>query len=116
MEYWKLKYLDADRRQLDASKATGADTVEIHTGHYADAATAAQQEAEFSRIVDGIKYAASLGLRVNVGHGMNYTNTQRLVPIPEIQEYSIGHSIVARALMVGMESAVREMIILLDGA
>ena len=105
-------FVDAEKEQLQASKDVGADYVEIHTGHYADAKTREDEDAEFEKIAEGIQYAVSLGLRVNVGHGLNYTNTQRLVPIREIEEYSIGHSIVARAVLTGFERAVREMVAL----
>jgi pyridoxine 5-phosphate synthase len=107
-------FVDADRDQLQAARDTGAEFVEIHTGHYADAATQKQQDAAFKKIVRGIAFAVSAGLRVNVGHGLNYRNTQRLVPIKEIEEYSIGHSIIARAVLVGMERAVREMLEILQ--
>ena len=63
----------------------------------------------------GIEYADSIGLNVNVGHGLNYMNTQRLVPIKQIQEYSIGHSIIARAVFVGIDQAVREMLDIING-
>ena len=103
-------FVDADIKQLDASKETGADYVEIHTGHYSDAVTEADETAEFEKIKKGIAYADSIGLNVNVGHGLNYLNTQRLVPIEQIQEFSIGHSIIARAVFVGIDQAVREML------
>jgi len=108
-------FIDADAGQIKAAHETGAEFIEIHTGRYADAKSRAGEDAEFERIVQGIAYASSLGLSVNVGHGLNYRNTQRLVPLKEIQEYSIGHSIIARAVLVGMERAVREMIAILNG-
>jgi pyridoxine 5-phosphate synthase len=108
-------FVDADKKQLDASKEVGADYVEIHTGHYSDAVTAEQETAEFEKIKIGIEYADSIGLNVNVGHGLNYINTQRFVPIKQIQEYSIGHSIIARAVFVGIDQAVREMLDIING-
>ena len=108
-------FVDADKDQLEASKEVGADYVEIHTGHYSDAKTGRQEDAELEKIIKGIVLAASLGLRVNVGHGLNYRNTQRLVPIREIEEFSIGHSIIARAVLVGMGRAVREMVQIING-
>jgi len=108
-------FVDADKKQLDASKETGADFVEIHTGHYSDALTAEHETVEFQKIKTGIEYADSIGLNVNVGHGLNYMNTQRLVPIKQIQEYSIGHSIIARAVFVGIDQAVREMLDIING-
>ena len=108
-------FVDADKKQLDASKEVGADYVEIHTGHYSDVLTAEQGILEFEKIKTGIEYADSIGLNVNVGHGLNYMNTQRLVPIKQIQEYSIGHSIIARAVFVGIDQAVREMLDIING-
>jgi len=108
-------FVDADKNQLDASKEVGADYVEIHTGHYSDALTADQESLEFEKIKKGIEYADSIGLNVNVGHGLNYINTQRLVPIKQIQEYSIGHSIIARSVFVGIDQAVREMLDIING-
>ena len=108
-------FVDAGKNQLDASKEVGADYVEIHTGHYSDAVNAEQETAEFEKIKIGIEYADSIGLKVNVGHGLNYMNTQRLVPIKQIQEYSIGHSIIARAIFVGIDQAVREMLDIING-
>ena len=107
-------FVDADKDQIRAAKEAGADYVEIHTGHYADAETQRSEDGEFKKIVSGIEYAASLGLRVNVGHGLNYRNAQRLVPIREIEEYSIGHSIIARAVLVGIDRAVREMLAIIQ--
>ncbi len=103
-------FVDADDNQILASKEVGADYVEIHTGHYSDAKTRKEQDSEFKKIAKGVEYASSMGLRVNVGHGLNYRNTQRLVPIKEIEEFSIGHSIIARAVLVGIDQAVREML------
>ena len=108
-------FIDPDGDQIKASHETGAAYIEIHTGRYADAKNIDGQDREFDRIAQGIAHASSLGLRVNVGHGLNYRNTQRLVPIKEIQEYSIGHSIIARAVLVGMERAVREMLEIING-
>jgi len=108
-------FVDADKKQLDASKEVGADYAEIHTGHYSDTLTAEQETLEFEKIKIGIEYADSIGLNVNVGHGLNYMNTQRLVPIKQIQEFSIGHSIIARAVFVGIDQAVREMLDIING-
>ena len=108
-------FIDADAEQIKAAQETGAEFIEIHTGRYADATSRAQEDAEFERISQGIAYAVSLGLSVNVGHGLNYRNTQRLVPLKDIREYSIGHSIIARAVLAGMDRAVREMLALLNG-
>jgi pyridoxine 5-phosphate synthase len=103
-------FIDPAADQIRAACDSGAECVEIHTGRYADAAAQPDQDREFDRIVDAVGLARSLGLQVNVGHGLNYQNTQRLVPIDAIEEFSIGHSIIARAVLVGMERAVREML------
>ena len=102
-------FIEADRAQIDAVKQIGCEFIEIHTGHYADAKTEEKQLGEFLKIVDAIEYANSIGLKVNLGHGLNYTNVQRFKNISGIAEYSIGHSIISRAVLVGMQNAVREM-------
>ncbi|GFM35568.1 pyridoxine 5'-phosphate synthase [Desulfovibrio psychrotolerans] len=102
-------FIEADERQIDAAKSVGSEFIEIHTGRFADAATPKARQAEFTKIVKGIEYARSLDLRVNLGHGLNYTNIFMFKDVPGIDEYSIGHSIVSRAVLVGMDRAVREM-------
>ena len=101
-------FIDPDSEQLDAAVACGAPVVELHTGSYADA-TGADVEAEYQRIVAAAQHGNSIGLHVNAGHGLHYQNVQRIVDIPQLIELNIGHSIVARALFVGLEQAVREM-------
>lgn len=86
-----------------------AEAVEFHTGQYADAREPAERRAELGRLIEGARLARSLGLRVHMGHGLNYLNVQPVAAIPEVEELNIGHSIVSRAVMVGMERAVREM-------
>jgi len=103
-------FVDADKKQLDASKETGADYVEIHTGHYAEARTDSESAERFERIAGAVESAGILDLGVSAGHGLNYVNVKRFKLLPLIEEYSIGHSIVARAVLVGFERAVREMI------
>jgi len=103
-------FIDAASDQIKAAHDSGAEFIEIHTGHYADATLPSAMDHEYNKIIEGINYARSLGLRVNVGHGLNYLNTQRLVPIDAIEEFSIGHSIIARAVLVGLDQAVREML------
>jgi len=102
-------FIDADRKQLDAAKAAGAPVVEIHTGHYADAASRAEEKKEFERIADAVAYGQSIGLQVNAGHGLHYHNVQPVAALPGMGELNIGHAIVAHALFVGWENAVREM-------
>jgi pyridoxine 5-phosphate synthase len=95
--------------QLRAARECGAPAVELHTGAYADAATAPERERELRRIREAAKLGADLGLQVNAGHGLNYQNVGEVAAIAEIRELNIGHSIVARAVFTGLEEAVREM-------
>ncbi|MGH8729615.1 MAG: pyridoxine 5'-phosphate synthase [Burkholderiales bacterium] len=95
--------------QLHAAVNAGAPVVELHTGTYADAETDEARNAEFAKIVDAIRLGKQLGLKVNAGHGLNYDNVHAIAAIGEISELNIGHAIVARALFVGMEKAVKEM-------
>ena len=103
-------FIDPDEKQIAASKKSGADWVELHTGAYANARTDKDRDREFSKITEGARLAAGLGLRVGVGHGLNYVNAQRIKGIPEVEELNIGHSIISRAALVGLDRAVREMI------
>ncbi|MGH7765899.1 MAG: pyridoxine 5'-phosphate synthase [Candidatus Binatia bacterium] len=100
-------FVDPDEKQIEASNETGAHAVEIHTGGYANAKGDGSQE--LGAIAAAVALARRLGLEVHAGHGLNYENVTPIARIPEIVELNIGHSIVARAIMVGMEQAVREM-------
>ena len=102
-------FIEPDADQIKASKAIGAEYIEIHTGRYANAQSEQASETEFRAVVKAAQLAVRLKLRVNAGHGLNYVNIHRLAAISEIEEYNIGHSIVARALLVGLDQAVREM-------
>jgi pyridoxine 5-phosphate synthase len=102
-------FIDADLDQVKAAHRVEAQVVEIHTGRYCEARLAADRRRELARIVDAAKAAAKLGLRVAAGHGLNYQNVQAIAAIGEIEELNIGHAIVARAVLVGLERAVREM-------
>lgn len=102
-------FIDADPKQIEAAAKIGNQYIEIHTGHYADAETPAQAKAELEKILAGIRLAQDLGLKVNLGHGLNYVNILPFAKVPGINEYSIGHSIIARASYVGITQAVREM-------
>ncbi|MDF7680188.1 pyridoxine 5'-phosphate synthase [Enterobacteriaceae bacterium ESL0689] len=102
-------FIDADRGQIKAAADAGAPYIEIHTGCYADSTTEAQQKKELERIVAAATYATSLGLKVNAGHGLTYHNVQAIARIPEIHELNIGHAIIARAVMSGLDHAVSEM-------
>ena len=101
-------FVDADTPQLEASAASGARWVELHTGTYAEAPWCAQPR-ELARLSEGSFIARSLGLRVNAGHGLTYQNVEPVAAIEGMEELNIGHTIVARALAVGLEQAVREM-------
>ena len=102
-------FIDADIAQIDAAVACGAPVIELHTGAYADAATPEAQQHELERIVRGAEYAASKGLIVNAGHGLNLDNVTPIAQIPQIHELNIGHSIIADAVFVGLEQAVQRM-------
>jgi pyridoxine 5-phosphate synthase len=102
-------FIDADPRQVAAAAATGAPCIEIHTGHYADAATTEQRQAELDRILESVGLAEDAGLRVHAGHGLHYHNVQVISSIPQIRELNIGHAIIARALFTGLGGAVADM-------
>jgi pyridoxine 5-phosphate synthase len=102
-------FIDPDSRQIKAAKEIGATFVEIHTGRYCDARTDKDRETEYVLIAAAAEEAFESGLRVNAGHGLNYTNTQRIAALETIEELSIGHAVMARAIMVGLDRAVREM-------
>jgi pyridoxine 5-phosphate synthase len=103
-------FVDPESNQIETVHQVGGDIVEIHTGHYSEARTESEAETRFIRIVKAVEKAASLGLDISVGHGLNYVNVKRFHSLPQVTEYSIGHSIVARAVLVGFERAVREML------
>ncbi|EGQ9326289.1 pyridoxine 5'-phosphate synthase [Vibrio vulnificus] len=102
-------FIDADREQIDATKACGAPFIELHTGHYADAATEADQLDELKKIAAGASYAADLGITVNAGHGLTYHNVAPIAALPEIYELNIGHAIIGRAVFDGLHKAVADM-------
>lgn len=106
-------FIDPDLEQLNAAAECGAPVVELHTGSYADAA-GGRVEAEYKRIVSAAEHGESIGLHINAGHGLHYENVQAIVRIPQLIELNIGHSIIAHALFVGLEDAVREMIDLME--
>ena len=107
-------FIDPILDQIKAAREVGADAIEIHTGLYCEAKTPQEVDDELKRVMVAAKEAHGLGLEVKAGHGLNYVNVSRIADIPEIEELSIGHSIVARAVLVGMERAVREMIALMQ--
>ncbi|MDB9528989.1 pyridoxine 5'-phosphate synthase [Oscillatoria sp. CS-180] len=109
-------FIDAELDQIEASQKTTAKFVELHTGRYAEAHGEAEQTEELNYLKEGTKQAISMGLRVNAGHGLTYTNTYPVACIEGMEELNIGHTIVSRAALVGMERAVREMKQVLRGA
>jgi len=102
-------FIDADPDQIDAAAASGAPCIEIHTGHFADAAPGLAQTEELARIVEAVRLGEQAGLAVHAGHGLHYHNVQKIAAVSGIRELNIGHAIMARALFTGLESAVAEM-------
>ena len=102
-------FIDADAAQIQAAAEAGAPVIELHTGRYADAHDAVQQQAELQRIERAVVEGVKRGLKVNAGHGLHYTNVQAIAAIQDIAELNIGHAIVAHAVFVGWQNAVREM-------
>jgi pyridoxine 5-phosphate synthase len=101
-------FIDADAAQIAAARDSGASTIELHTGHYADA-SGDDQKQELERIAKGLEAGRASGLIVNAGHGLHYHNTQALVALGGFHELNIGHSIIARAVFTGLDQAVRDM-------
>lgn len=101
-------FIDPDREQLEAARESGAPVVELHTGTYADA-SGEDQEREYDRLRDACMYGHSRELQINAGHGLHLRNVQAVARLPYMTELNIGHSIIARAIFVGLEQAVREM-------
>ena len=102
-------FLDPDPAQIDAAKKMGAEAVELHTGAYANAASAEFRRAELEKLIRSGRQIAELGMKLHAGHGLTYHNVRSVARIPEMAELNIGHSIIARALFVGLTSAVAEM-------
>ncbi len=102
-------FIDPDIDQVKAAHRVEAEVIELHTGRYCDARLVGDRRRELARIVDAAKAASKLGLKVAAGHGLNYQNILPVAAIQEIEEFNIGHAIVARAILVGMERAVRDM-------
>jgi len=102
-------FIDPDNYQIEAAVECGAPIIEIHTGHYADASSAAEMQKELQKISEACAYAHSLGLQVNAGHGLTLENTKAIAVINSVVELNIGHSIISRALFVGLGAATSEM-------
>jgi pyridoxine 5-phosphate synthase len=106
-------FIAPDLKDIDLAKKMGAPVIEIHTGSYADAEDEVTKQKEFKRVKEAAEHALSLGLIVNAGHGLHYHNVNLIAAIPGIEELNIGHAIVAHALFVGWDNAIREMKLLL---
>jgi pyridoxine 5-phosphate synthase len=102
-------FIDADPNQIDASAATGAKFIELHTGQYAEAKSERDREKELQILKEGCDRALQAGLRINAGHGLTYWNVYPVACLPGMEELNIGHTIISRAALVGLERAVREM-------
>ena len=106
-------FVDPDERQIRSSADAGADFVELHTGSYANARNEDEQIAEIKKLAAASQLAHKLGLRVNAGHGLNYQNTPGILAVPHLETLNTGHSIVSRALFVGLRQAIAEMLALM---
>ncbi len=102
-------FIDPEISQIEASLEVNSDAIELHTGSYANAANQSAMEDEFKKIVDATDYARKHGLTVHAGHGLTYFNAKKIADIKEIEELNIGHSIISRAVFVGLERAVKDM-------
>jgi len=102
-------FIDPEESQLDAAKQLGAPVVEIHTGRYADADSLPEREMELDRIRHAVAHGHGIGLQVNAGHGLNYHNVREIVAVPHIAELNIGHAVIAEAVFIGLEQAVKNM-------
>jgi pyridoxine 5-phosphate synthase len=102
-------FIDPDIRQIEIAKVLGANAIEIQTARYSEAKTHADRQQELAALREATEFARQIGLHVHMGHGLNYVNVQSIAQIPGVEELNIGHSIVSRAVLVGMDRAVREM-------
>jgi pyridoxine 5-phosphate synthase len=107
-------FIDADLRQVDAAHRAGALAVELHTGNYANATSSASRHRELERHAHAAAHAGALGLRVNAGHGLHYTNVREYIEdVPHLNTLNIGHAVISRAVSVGLRQAVAEMVALI---
>jgi pyridoxine 5-phosphate synthase len=102
-------FIEADKRQIKAAAELGAPYIELHTGTFCNA-SGKSAKRELERLINGAVYARELGLEVNAGHGINLENMDKIIEIPHLDTLNIGHSIVARAIFVGLKNATREML------
>jgi pyridoxine 5-phosphate synthase len=109
-------FIDPSPREVEASAHVGADAVEFHTGEYANAREGPDRDRQFVRVAEAAREAQGSGLVVHAGHGLNYVNVGRIAAIPGMTELNIGHSIVSRAVFVGLRRAVREMVRLIESS
>ena len=103
-------FIDPNPDQVEAAHGCRGDIIEIHTGHYSEAESEDEAKRRFERVVRAAQAASSMDLGISAGHGLNYINIKRFESLPLVEEYSIGHSIVAMAVLVGFDQAVRKMI------
>lgn len=108
-------FVEPEILQIDVSSEIGADIIEIHTGNFANAVSEEEMFEELDRIALAVQHAKKLGLGVNAGHGLNYNNMKEFVAVEGVDEVSIGHAVIARALFVGLEQAISDMRYLIDG-
>ena len=103
-------FIAPDKKQIEMSKEVGSDFIEIHTGFYAEKFNLGDYKEELESVMKAVEFAESIGLGVNAGHGLNYENIIDIVRISKIETFNIGHSIISRAVFVGIDSAVKEML------
>lgn len=103
-------FIDPEEAQITESKRLGADSIELHTGEYANSASEEESKRHLARLITSVKFGLGLGLVVNAGHGLTYNNIGQVAAIEGIEEFNIGHSIISRAVLVGLEKAVKEML------
>ena len=103
-------FIDPDEKEVRASREAGADMIELHTGDFCEATTREQRIEELEKLKHAATLGASLGLKIAAGHGLHYHNVREIADIPEVEELNIGHSIIARAVFVGLEKAVIQML------
>ena len=108
-------FIDPDATQIQEALDVGATFVELHTGRYCEARTAEEQEQQFRLLEQSAEMAFESGLKVNAGHGLDYRNAAPIAAIPFIEELSIGHAVISRAALVGLDNAVREMVAIVKG-
>ena len=109
-------FIAPDMKQIKAAHKLGVDYIEIHTGAYAKARSIKEEDQEFEKILNVVKLGSKLGLGINAGHDLTYRNVSRIASIKEIEELTIGHNLIVRALFVGMDQAVKEMRQLIEKA